>query len=164
MRFAGKVFALVYSVWMIFILLAFMTLFFTRTVLSEKFLSSALSKLDYGAITVKALGLDDYAEKYGKDATFEDVITTELENLGIDTETAYKIFNDEDLQVFIAGKASELIDAGVNSSKLDEVSETEIKDALGVLELSEENYQKVTDFINDFIEGFNKEIENGSGV
>ncbi len=164
MRFAGKVFALVYSVWMVFILLAFMTLFFTRTVLSEKFLASALSKLDYGAITVKALGLDEFAEKYGQDATFEDVITTELENLGIDTETADKIFNDKNLQEFIGGMASELIDAGVNSTELDEVTEAEIEEALGVLDLSKENYQKVTDYLNDFIVGFNKEIKNGSGV
>lgn len=164
MRYAGKVFAVIYSILLVFLLLAFMILFYTRTVISEKFLSHSLSKLDYGAITVKALGIDEYLEKYGENATLEDIITIELENAGIDVQTTKKIINDENLQAFIGGKISELIDAGVNSSELEEVTEEEIEEALDVLDLSKANYQKVTDFINDFIVEFNKEMKNGSGV
>lgn len=165
MKMAGKVFALVYSAFMVFLLLAFMILFYTRIVLSKDFLAKSLSELDYGAITVKALGLDSYLEKYGEDATVEDAITAELEELGVDTETAKKVVNDKNLREFVGGMASELITAGVNGETMEKVTLEEIEESLSVLELTDDQYRIVTDFLNDAIDVYNEEVINsGSGV
>ena len=164
MKTLGKLLASLYSFCFTFLLLVFLVFFFIRGLTTQNFWTNALKEMDFSQIKVKDYGLDDYIKKYGENATIEDVITIELENAGIDTESVNKILNDESIREFVGSKANEIIDAAMNKKEVGEVTETEIKEALNVLNLSEEEYQEVTDFINEVITQFNTEVKDGSSL
>ncbi len=164
MKIVGKIFASIYSILFVFISLCFLSLFFTRTFISRDFLVSSLKKIDLEAIKVEDLGTNDYFADYDENITLSEAITNEMEKAGIDKEKAEEIVNDEKLREFIGDKANEVIEAIANEEEIKVVTNDEVKDALGVLELTEDNYQEVTDFLNEVISEVNKEVQNARGL
>ncbi len=164
MKIVGKIFASIYSILFVFISLCFLSLFFTRTFISRDFLVSSLKKIDLEAIKVEDLGTNDYFANYDENVTLSEAITNEMEKAGIDKEKAEEIVNDEKLREFIGDKANEVIEAIANEEEIKVVTNDEVKDALGVLELTEDNYQEVTDFLNEVISEVNKEVQNARGL
>ena len=162
MKIIGKIFASVYSTILTLVMIAFLMLFFAQSVISKEFIASALKSFDFSEVTVKEFGLEDYVQKYGEDATVEDAILSELEAAGIDKEAARKVINDDNIKDFVADKASEIIEAVSEEKNVTLVTEAEIRDALQNLDLTNEDYASITDFLNEVITEFNKEVKNGS--
>lgn len=164
MKLIGKIFASIYSSFFTIILTGFLSLFFMQGVLSKDFIATTLKSLNFSEITVKEFGLDEYVQKYGENATVEDAIVAELKNSGVDEEKVRKILNDENIKDFIAKKVNEIIDSAALEKDVSLVTESEIKDALRNLELTDNDYKEITNFLNEVITDFNKEVKDGSSI
>ena len=160
MKIVGKIIAVIYSLVFTIVLICFMFGFFGRTILNEKFFAQAIRDLDFSQIKLEDLHLEEYFSQYEGNYSLADVIEDELEDAGINTEEVKKIINDKDLKEFVGVKINEALKSGINGEEIEELSVSEVKSALKVLELSEEENEELTDYLNDLITKFNKEVKN----
>lgn len=157
LKILGKCFSVIYSVIYAFALYIFVIILFITTLISTSFMVEVIKSVDLADIKIADTELSsEYAAKYGEDATLEDVVVGEMVEVGIEENSARELVNDENIREFLGEKIGELIDNSITGNDVASIEEKDMQKALVNISLTEEEVKNITDFLNDFIDEYNK--------
>lgn len=160
MKIVGKIFAVLYGVVFSVVLLGFGALFMGKDFISKEFITEAIKTADLNEITIEQINVPELSEKYGDSATVEEVLIAEMVKAGFTEEKAKEVLNDKKLREFIAEKAGDSLDNILEGKKVTKVTASELKDVLSALELSDDDYNELANYINRIIDEVNARSGN----
>lgn len=163
----GNFFAIIFSVLYSLILVSVIIAFFFTSFFKGDIYTSVLKSIDLKEIKLSAID-PRLSNLFGKDVTIEEALVLSLEEIGIDSNVALEIINNDEIKEVVGEFIGDCVNYTVNQDKLPEIKEEDIDKILDNIdvqsitdkEINKEEIMEYVDEINlsakDYLmEGFN---------
>lgn len=158
MKYIGKFFAVIFSIIYMAFLIAFISLNYSKNLLSGDFYSNILKSVDFSQIKVSDIANTFDGIEHYEDATLEDIIVEGLTDGGMSEEQAKGIVENENVKNVVGNLIGEMVEYGVNGGDIPTISNEDIKALVTDPELNiegeeftDEEIEEVTNQLNDII-------------
>lgn len=163
----GNFLAILFSILYSITLVSIIVLFFFTSFFKGDIYTSILKSID-----LKEIKLSDidprFKELFGKDVTIEEAFVLTLEEVGIDSNVALEIINNEEVKEVVGEFIGDCVNYTVNQDKLPEIKEEDIDKILDNIDIDkienkEINKEEIMEYVDEInisakdylMEGFN---------
>lgn len=163
----GNFFAIIFSIIYSIILILIIIMFFFSSFFKGDIYTSILKSIDFKEIKLSDIDLR-FKELFGKDVTLEEAFVLTLEEVGIDSNVAVEIINNDEVKEVVGEFIGDCVNYTINQDELPEIKESDVEVILDNIdveevtnnEINKEEIMKYVDEINvaakDYLmEGFN---------
>lgn len=158
MKYVGKFFAIIFSIIYMAFLIVFISLNYSRNLLSGNFYSNVLKSVDLDEIKISDVANTFDGMEHYEDASLQDVIVEGLTDGGMDEDEATAIVENETIKEVVGNLIGEIVEYSVNGGEVPEISKDEIEKIVSDPSLNTEAKDFTDEEINEIYNNLNSMV------
>lgn len=167
MKIFRTIIASVFSVLFFFVLLGMTLLLFVSNAFNKEYYKEVLKDLNLEEVKLNEIGIDNFNDDLGSDASVNDVLVEGLKEFNINENDAKKIINNNEVKEVVGSLLSDAVIYLTNRENLPQISMEDVKKLSNVDDLKDiidnipgDEMEKLIDDVNQMIKNYLKEGNN----